>query len=202
MNMPEHEFSPLESLQLIRSMIDKTKEVMYDKSAYFLLWGWGTFVASLAQFILKVVYNYPYHYRVWILVFVYYFISRIMSRRQKKTQQTETYVRESVKFLWIGISISFFVSYSIFSKIGWQYCYPIYMLLYGLGGFVTGKYLKFKPLIYGGLISSLLGGVSVWFDFDYQMLFACGALLASYIIPGHMLRSEFQKSKKQMPSIN
>lgn len=194
--MSETEFTPLESLQLIRSMIEKTRQNMYDKSAYFLLWGWGTFIASLAQFILKVVFKYPYHSRVWMVVFLYIFLSFVITYRQNKKQVVETYMKEAVKFLWIGLGISFFVISIIFAKMGWQYCYPVYMLFYGLGTFVSGKLLKFQPLVIGGIISWILASVSVWFNFDYQMLFACVALLASYIIPGHILRTEYQQSQK------
>ena len=194
--MTEQEFSPLESLQLIRDMISKTKQGLYDRSRYFLLWGWGTFIACLAQFILKVVFDYPYHYRVWLLVIVYYIINRIMINREKKTETTVSYVREAMSYLWMGIGISFFVISIIFFKMGWQYCYPFFILFYGFGTFVSGKMLKFKPLVIGGIISWILAAVSVFFDYDYQMLFACGSLLVSYIIPGHMLRAEFRRSKK------
>ncbi|MEI9958066.1 MAG: hypothetical protein WDM90_17580 [Ferruginibacter sp.] len=49
--MQEENFSPQESLQLIQSMIAKTKRDMSDNSIHFLLWGWVTFVACIGQFI-------------------------------------------------------------------------------------------------------------------------------------------------------
>ena len=194
--MPEQEFSPMESLQLIRNMISKTKQGMYDRSSYFLLWGWGTFIAATAQYILKVVFDYPYHYRVWWLVVLYVILSFSITRRHKRKEQSKTYIQEAVGYLWFGIGMSFFVLAFVFSKIGWQYCYPVYMMLYGLGTFVSGNLTKFKPLIIGGIISWFLAAVSVWFNYDQQILFASAALLASYIIPGHMLRAQYQRDRK------
>jgi predicted PurR-regulated permease PerM len=49
--------------------------------------------------------------------------------------------------------------------------------------------LKFRPLVIGGVISWILSLVSVFVAFDYQLLLAAAAILSSYIIPGHLLRS-------------
>jgi hypothetical protein len=59
--------------------------------------------------------------------------------------------------------------------------------LYGLGTFVSGLLLKFRPLIICGIINWILAMIAVKFDFDSQMLFGAAALLISYIIPGHLL---------------
>ena len=48
-------FSPEQSLRVIQSMIDKTKNSISDKSFYFLLWGWLVFIGALLQFTLKVI---------------------------------------------------------------------------------------------------------------------------------------------------
>lgn len=63
--MSESKFSPDESLQLIRSMIEKTKQGISDNSIYFLIWGWAAFLACLGQYFLMVVIKTPYHYHVW-----------------------------------------------------------------------------------------------------------------------------------------
>jgi hypothetical protein len=73
--MTEENFSPQQSLQLIQSMIDKTKQNISDKSIYFLVWGWLTFIACTGQFILKHIYNYPKHYYVWWVVVIGIFFS-------------------------------------------------------------------------------------------------------------------------------
>lgn len=42
--MTVQQFSPDESLQVIRNMIEKTREGISDGSKYFLVWGWGVFI--------------------------------------------------------------------------------------------------------------------------------------------------------------
>jgi hypothetical protein len=194
--MIDSEFSPGESLLLIRNMISKTREGIYDNSKYFLIWGWGAFLACLGQFVLKVVYHRHDHYKVWFITFVCIILTVFISFSDRKRVRVKTYVGESMAYLWTGLGITFFVFSLVFMKIGWQYCYPFYMILYGLGTFVSGKVLNFIPLVIGGLVSFALAAVSVWLEYDVQVLCAAGALLASYIIPSHLLRLRFQKARR------
>ena len=50
--MNEENFSPKDSLQVIHSMIEKTKQDISDNAIHFLVWGWITFLACVGQFIL------------------------------------------------------------------------------------------------------------------------------------------------------
>jgi hypothetical protein len=188
-------FSPDDSLRLIRNMIDKTRQDVSDNSIYFLVWGWGAFLGCLGQFLLKVVFHNPYHYLVWLITFVCAAISVAIGNRQRKNERVHTYIGESMSYVWSGLGITFFVISIIFFKIGWQYCFPFFTLLYGLGTFVSGRFLKYKPLIVGGSLSFILAAVSAWMKYDYQILFAAGALLVSYIIPGHMLRNRYKSRR-------
>lgn len=100
---------------------------------------------------------------------------------------------ESMKYLWIGMGISYFVLSMILSKIGWgSAVFPFFIMLYGLGTFVSGGFLKFRPLIIGGIIAWVLAIGAAYVEYDYQMLFGAIAILISYIIPAYMLR---QKNK-------
>ncbi len=70
MEKDEHQFSPDQSIQLIESMIIKTKANISENTVYCLLWGWLSFSAILGQYFLKVVLGYPYRYLVWLITFV------------------------------------------------------------------------------------------------------------------------------------
>ena len=190
-------FSPDESLRLIRNMIDKTRRDVSDNSIYFLVWGWGAFLGCIGQFILKAVLHNPYHYLVWLITFVCAGISIVVGNRQRKKEKAQTYIGDSMSYVWSGLGITFFVISIIFFKIGWQFSFPFFTVLYGLGTFVSGKILQYKPLVIGGIISFVLAALCAWFVYDYQILCAAGALLVSYIIPGHMLRNRY-KSERQI----
>jgi hypothetical protein len=188
--MNEEKFSPDESLRLIRSMINKTKQDISDKSIYFLVWGWLTFIACVGQFVLKHIYEYPKHYLVWWVVLIGVGFSVYQGTKDEKTQKVKTYVGESIKYLWMGMGLAFFVLSMILAKTGFDKTVsPFYILLYGLGTFISGSIIQFRPLIAGGLIALGLAIGSVYMEYDYQILFAAVAILVSYIIPAYILRT-------------
>ena len=188
--MQQEKFSPEQSLQLIQSMISKTKQNMSDNSIYFLVWGWLTFFASTGQFILKHLLNYEKHYLVWMVVIIGIIFSIYQGRKEEKNSRVKTYVDESMGHLWLGLAISFFVLAMILTKLGWgTAAFPFFIMLYGLGTFVSGSIIRFRPLIIGGIIAWALAIGSTFVSYDYQMLFGAAAILISYIIPAYMLRS-------------
>lgn len=192
----ETEFSPEESLKVIQTMINKTKDAVADDSFYFLLWGWLVFGCCMVQLFMKVILNNPYHYFIWWLMPVGGVISWIYGTKQAKTKKMKTFLDEALDYLWIALAFSFItlVAINMISGQAWQTAFTYYILLYAIGTFVTGSLLRFKPLIIGGLINFVLAAVSVRFSFDYQLLIGALAILISYIIPGHLLRAKYKKN--------
>ena len=187
--MAEESFSPEQSLQLIQSMISKTRQNMTDKSIYFLVWGWITFIACAGQFILKHYAHYEQHYQVWWLVVVGIVFSVYTGIKDDRQKKVVTYVGDSLKYLWIGMGISYFVLSMILSRLGWgTSVFPFFIMLYGLGTFISGSIIQFRPLIIGGLVASVLAIASAFVEYDFQILFAAIAIFISYIIPAYMLR--------------
>lgn len=193
----EKEFTPEESISLIRDMISKTKDSVADDSFYFLLWGWLVFSCCIGAFVLKVLLHYPHHYYVWWLIPLGGVASWIYGSRQAKKQRVKSFVEESLDHLWIAVGLAFFalVIINIISGTSWQTAFTYYILLYAIGTFVTGRLLRFKPLVYGSLVNFVLAVLSIRYSYDYQLLICATALLFSYIIPGHLLRLRYQKQK-------
>lgn len=186
--------SPQESLLLIQNMIEKTKENISYNRVYFLLWGWLTFIGIIGQFFLKVVIGYRHHYFMWLIVFVGMFFIIRFTIKDRSNKVVRTYIGEAMSNLWGGMAIasavlSFIITFMQVPGSGWLHCYPFFILMYGLGTFVSGKLLQFTPLVVGGIVNWVLACVCVFFSFDYQMLFAAAAILTSYIIPGYLIAS-------------
>lgn len=192
--MQEEKFSPQESLSLIQSMINRTTRQMSTKTHYYLVWGWLTFTACIGQFLLKHVMKYDKHYLVWLLVVVGAVYSIVMGIRESKNEKVKTYIGESLRYLWTGMGLTYLVMSIVLSKIGWgTSVFPFFIILYGLGTFVSGSFLRFSPLIIGGTIAWVLAVVAVYLAYDYQILVAALAILVSYIIPAYILRSRNSK---------
>lgn len=107
-----------------------------------------------------------------------------------------TYIEEALSYLWIAIGMAFFVM--VFINVisdAWKTAFTYYILMYALGTFVSGRLIRFKPLVIGGLINFILAAVSIKFNFANQLLIGALALLISYIIPGHLLRIRHNTKK-------
>ena len=142
--------------------------------------------------------NNPYHYHIWWISAVCVVITILFNFRQSKSIKPKTYTEDNMGHLWTGLSVAFFVCCIIFTKLGWQNCYPFFMLLYGTGTFISGRLIRFSPLVVGGIASFLLAAVSVWANGDLQILLAACAILFSYIIPGHLLHQKYHRSKSNV----
>jgi hypothetical protein len=194
MEKSEKEFSPQESLRLIQSMIETTKSSISDSSHYFLLWGWAVFMGCVLQYILLAVVNYPHHYYAWFITPLALILHAFFIARDRKRERVKTFINDANNYLWTAIGLSFFVMSFIFSKIGWQYCFPFYILIYGIGTFVSGNLIRFKPLVIGGIVNLVLAIIAAYLPYNAQILMTAFAILVSYIIPGHMLRIYYRKT--------
>jgi hypothetical protein len=185
----EDKFSPEQSLQLIQQMITNTRQSMSDKSIYFLVWGWLTFAAFTGQFILKHVLNYEKHYLVWLVIIPGVIFSVYQGNKDKKQSRVRSYIDDSIGHLWGGMAVCFFVLCLVLSIQGTDTTgYPFFIMLYGLGTYVSGSMIRFSPLANGGLLASGLAIGSAFVSYDYQILFGAAAILVSYIVPAHLLR--------------
>ena len=105
----EDDFSPKESLKLIRSMIETTKHSMGDQSHFFLLWGWAVMIGCLLQYYLKVMLNYPNHFYAWFITPVALVVHFYFVIRDHKREKVKTFIDDANKYLWTAIGFSFLV---------------------------------------------------------------------------------------------
>ncbi|MBS1641042.1 MAG: hypothetical protein JST94_12845 [Bacteroidetes bacterium] len=190
----ENEFSPEESLRIIQSMIDKTKNNVANDAFYFLFWGWLILIICIMQYVLLVWVKYPQHYYAWGLLWVgvIYLVFKTAIKNKKQKQKVKTYVDDSMKYLWTGLGITFFILGWICALNEWKNCFSLFIMLYGVGTFVSGCFLKFKPFIIGGIIAWVIALIAATANYQNQLLLTCLALIISYIIPGYMLRYNYK----------
>ena len=199
--MEQENFSPQESLQLIQSMIAKTRRDMSDNSIYFLLWGWITFAACTGQFVLKNILHYEKHYLVWFSMWLVLIYQVIYLKRKRKQQRVRTYTDDIVGFVWVAFFILMVLFGFLFGKIldpekEYAFIDPAFLALYGMPTFLSGVILKFRPLIIGGICCWLLSIAATFIVPQYHLLLLPAAMIVAWIIPGYMLRKKF---KQQTP---
>ena len=187
----EKELTQEESLRIIHEMISAAKNDVKADSFIFLLWGWLVFVASIAQFIL-VIMEKDYNSMPWMLMPFGGLVTILYSIRKGKRDKTKTNVTESLKYTWIAFTAALFIIMFFNTMEIWQVL-PCIMVLYGMGLFLSGGAIKFKPLIWGGVFcwACAIGGFYV--QNYYQLLILAGAVFGGYIVPGYLLQMNNKK---------
>jgi hypothetical protein len=190
-NQPET-LTPEESLQVIRSMIERAKATVADKSFLFLLWGWLVFIGAIGQYVLKVIVRTELHPVVWNIMFIGFIVTAVYISRQR-ARLVRTYVDEGFRNIWIVIGIVQLLIAFVFMRRGdWEHCYTIFILTYSIGCYLTGRLLRFPALVRGAVFCWILAILTTYVNEDTNILLLAAAVLGGYIIPGYLLRKQYK----------
>lgn len=179
-----------ESLELITSMINRAKNSFGENGFLYLVWGWAILIFCLIQFVSQVIFGYEKGYYVWILTWVIAIYNVFYIKKKKKKRNVRTYTDEINSSIWISFLISIFIL--MFICIQFKHpgmIYPVLLVMYGIPIFLSGKLMKFTPLVLGGIFCWLLGIAGPFVPVEYGVLLIALALIGAWIIPGYLLRS-------------
>ena len=198
MENSENNFSPQQSLQLIESMINRAKDKYAEDGSMYLMWGWLVFICSLFQFVLLHVFQYEYHYIVWLVTIPFFIFQYFYVRKKQKQQKVVTYTDTIVGYVWMTFAIVIILLGFVVGLLttGEYFTHIIHILLaiYGMPVFLTGVIVRFKPLIIGGIACWVLCIISCFITiYDYQFLLIPVAMLVAWIIPGYLLRAKYKQ---------
>lgn len=178
-----------ESLRIISEMIETAKAEVRDDGFLSLLWGWLTFAASLIHYAMLSLSPKESYWPWLILMPSGAVITIVYLIRESKRSRVKTKIGDFLGAVWTAFSVALLLVLVFMSKLGPNNTYPIIIILYGIGTFLSGKLLSFKPLVIGGVLCWVIAGVSLFAEPSYRILLLALSLLISYIIPGHILKS-------------
>ncbi|MGZ5246739.1 MAG: hypothetical protein ACXWV5_06855 [Flavitalea sp.] len=185
-----------DSLKIIQQMIEVAKDEQSDRGDGWLLWGWILFSVSVISAIFVKTGMGQYIGTTWtaalVVGLVIYFLGNLVVK--KKKELTKTYVKDILDRIGTGFFISLFVLVAASFLTNTISAFGYYYVLYAFWMFIHGSVLKFRPLIYGAIIN-WAAAVSIFMvnDFFYIMVISAIAILLGYIIPGYILRAEYNK---------
>jgi FtsH-binding integral membrane protein len=195
-NMNQENFSAEQSLQVIHQMIEKAKNQFSENGHLYLLWGWLVFICSVAQFILLKFIKYEYHYMVWMLTWLAVIYQVFYLRKQNRKQKIQTYADTMTGYIWISFFILLMLAGFAIGKTGGENYYklfgPVFLAIYGVPTFLSGIFLRFKPLVIGGIGCWLLSIVAHFIPYDFQLLLLSAAMIIAWIIPGYALQRRYK----------
>ena len=115
------------------------------------------------------------------------------TKRKKDLNRVKTFVDRAMAYVWIAFGVSLLIVLASGTKIGFEKIYPFILLIYGVGTFITGGIIKMKLLIFGGICCWVLSIIAFYVTFDVQLLLLAASIVIAYIVPGHVLNSNYRK---------
>jgi hypothetical protein len=191
--MEEKNINEEESLIIIQQMINKSKQRLTDGSKYFMLWGFAVFACAIIQyFLLKN--SFEHTQRIWLAMPILAILQLFLSLQDRKKEKVVSYNTQAIGSVWIALGISFFILAFLSSRISFS-MFPFLILFYGIGTFITGRIIQFKPLVLGGIANFILCILITYVDGPEQLLVLALSVLVSYIIPGFLLKRDFNQQQ-------
>jgi hypothetical protein len=164
---------------------------------YYLLWGYLVLSACLLEYILIRLVHYKFHYIVWpVLMGSGTLVTAFWAMKQKFRSKSKSHIGHVMGYLWGGWLVSFLILL-LFANLRQEYdaILPLTLAMYGLGIFVSGGVVDYKPMIIGGIISWMASVLTFFQPYTVQLLLVSAVVLVTYIIPGHMLRTLSKNQK-------
>ena len=189
----------LEIIAHIRSEVMGRKEMTGEN--LFLAWGYPTAIVLLLEFAALLIWNEFWCHWLWVGIpligvpLMIYFLNEDYERTHRRTLDQNV-----ILMMWIFIGFASFIGGLAmgFSDV-FPLCYCSYQgLLCGLGCFMTGIILHFRPKIICGIIASILSAIPLFFQGDlwpWQLCIAAVIAVIALIIPGHLFRCYVKRQR-------
>lgn len=174
-------------LDLITEMISTARKEFNYNGVIYLLWGWLVCIASISQYILIQMKS-DYNAAPWFLMLVGVAGQIILTYKSRNRQKVKTHVGRIIGYNWMAFGVSMFITLTMSQKLG-QAAFPMVMILYATGIFISGGALQVKALIWGAVGCWACAAVAFFVNAEQQLLLLAAAVIVAYIIPGYVLNA-------------
>ena len=160
----------------------------------FLAWGYPTVIVMLAEFAALMLWNKDWCDWLWLGIpligtpLMVYFLNEDYERTHSRTLEANV-----ILMMWIFIGFACCVGGFAMglANVYRQCLFSFIGLLCGMGCFMTGIILHFRPKTIGGIIASALSAAPLFFQGDlwpWQLPITALVVTIALIIPGHLFK--------------
>ena len=182
----------LDMIARMRNEVMSRKELTGEN--LFLAWGYPTVIVLLLEFAALMLWNEDWCSWLWVgipligIPLMIYFLNEDYERAHRRTLDQNV-----ILMMWIFIGFACCLGGAAMGIAGvfQQGFFALLGLLCGMGCFMTGIILHFRPKTICGIIASALSVVPLFFQGDlwpWQLLVTAITVVISLIIPGHLFR--------------
>jgi hypothetical protein len=209
----QENFDEKESLKLITDMINKTKQSFHETGFGPIMWGSVITICSLITFC-SIQFDFVLPFDVWLLTLVALIPQVIYSIMESKRKTVKTYNDIAMDFTWIAFGISIGVLSFTINTIAYDlkntipnymeirgsfrflnHTTALHLMVYAIPTFITGGVMKFKPMLYGGILCWVFAMISNFTNTKIDMLLMATGVICAWLIPGLILNARYRKAK-------
>ena len=207
--MEDKKLTEKESLELITSMIQRTRERYIGDGNIMLMWGYlSVAVGALVWIMLLKTHNPAWNWLWFAIGVVGGIATPIMSKKSEKKNGVKSYSDKITSQIWMVVGLSALVATLfcfVFSLMGlhnvWRMMFAFALIIVPMAEIAQGIVVKEKSFVFGGAVGLCIGIFTVcciagnvplvasWFLPLYMLAFIC-----MMIIPGHIIN---HKAKQQ-----
>ena len=166
----------------------------------FLAWGYPTAFFLFIEFIALIVWNENWCNWLWAgipivgIPLMMYFINEDYERTRRRTLN-----QNIILMMWVFIGFASFIGGFALgcAELFEQFFCTFMSLLCGMGCYMTGIILHFRPKTICGIMGAVLSVVPLFFQgnlWPWQLLITAMITVIELIIPGHMFRHYVKQS--------
>lgn len=189
--------SELDVITQMRDEVTSRRELTGEN--LFLAWGYPTVIVLLMEFVALLLWNQDWCNWLWAGIpvmgvpLMLYFMNEDYERTHSRTLD-----QNIILVMWVFIGFASCVGGAAmgFAGVFRQSFFAFLSLLCGLGCFMTGIILHFRPKTVCGIVASLLSVVPLFFQGDlwpWQLPAAAVNVTIALIIPGHLFKKYVKK---------
>ncbi len=169
----------------------------------FLAWGYPTAIILVLEFAALMWLKEDWCGWLWAGIpligtpLMIYFLNEDYERTRHRTLDQNV-----IRLMWVFIGFTCCVGGLAmgFANVYRQCLFPLIGLMCGMGCFMTGIILHFRPKTICGIIASALSAVPLFFQgelWHWQLLITAVIVIIALIIPGHLFRRYVRKQYKE-----
>ena len=208
--MEDRKLTEKESIEVITSMIARTKERYIGDGNIMLMWGYLIVAVAVLIWTLLIVTHNPVWNWLWFLIWIVGGIATpIMSKKKQVKTGVKNYSDTLTSRIWSAVGFSaiastfFCLGFMLFKGVdAWSMMFAFALIIVPFAEITEGIVIKEKSLVTGGAIGLLAGIFTICCIAGHIALYATWfmpvfiiAFIAMMIVPGHILNNKARKEK-------
>lgn len=188
-----------DNLNVIKSMIEKTRTDAEESGSIFILWGWLVIAATILTYFFVYKEWFDRIGYIWFILMSLGVIGMIyIVKKRTKKEKVKSYSSVALANLWISCGVSFLIISFLgipLKVVPLESLNIIMAVIAGIGLFTTGGILEWNMLRIGGLIWWVAAIIMMFTHWYFHTLIFAIAIIPGYLVPGYALNRKYKNSQ-------